>query len=56
MRKDSAATRATRDIRRMSARQGGSPMTCTLNGKQYIVLAISGAGYSGELLALGLPS
>jgi quinoprotein glucose dehydrogenase len=40
----------------MPAPQGGSPMTYMLNGKQYIVLAISGAGYSGELLALRLPS
>ena len=30
-------------------------MTYMLNGKQYIVVAISGAGYSGELLALKLP-
>jgi hypothetical protein len=27
-----------------------------LNGKQYIVLAISGQGYPAELLALRLPS
>jgi quinoprotein glucose dehydrogenase len=40
----------------MAAPQGGSPMTYMLNGKQYIVVAISGAGYSGELLALRLPS
>jgi quinoprotein glucose dehydrogenase len=40
----------------MPAPQSGSPMTYMLNGKQYIVLAISGAGYSGELLALRLPS
>ena len=40
----------------MPAPQGGSPMTYMLNGKQYIVLAISGPGYSGELLALRLPS
>ena len=30
-------------------------MTYSLNGKQYIVLAISGPGYSAELLALKLP-
>ena len=35
----------------MPAPQSGSPMTYMLNGKQYIVVAISGAGYSGELLA-----
>ena len=40
----------------MPAPQSGSPMTYMLNGKQYIVLAISGAGYSAELLALRLPS
>jgi quinoprotein glucose dehydrogenase len=34
----------------------GSPMTYMLNGKQYVVVAISGAGYSGELLAFRLPS
>jgi hypothetical protein len=27
-----------------------------LNGRQYIVVAISGAGYSGELLAFRLPA
>ena len=31
-------------------------MTYMLNGKQYIVLAVSGAGYSGELIAFRLPS
>ena len=39
----------------LPAPQTGSPMTYMLNGKQYIVVAISGAGYSGELLALTLP-
>jgi quinoprotein glucose dehydrogenase len=40
----------------MPAPQGGSPMSYMLNGRQYIVIAISGAGYSGELLALRLPT
>ncbi len=40
----------------MPAPQTGSPMTYELNGQQYIVLAISGAGYSGELLAFKLGS
>ena len=40
----------------MPAPQTGSPMTYMLNGKQYIVVAISGAGYSGELLAFKLPA
>jgi quinoprotein glucose dehydrogenase len=39
----------------MPAPQTGSPMTYMLNGKQYIVVAISGGTYSGELLALALP-
>ena len=37
------------------APQTGTPMTYMLNGKQYIVLAVSGAGYSGELIAFRLP-
>jgi quinoprotein glucose dehydrogenase len=40
----------------MPAPQSGSPMTYMQNGKQYIVLAISGAGYSAELIAFKLPS
>jgi quinoprotein glucose dehydrogenase len=39
----------------MPAPQSGSPMTYSLNGKQYLVVAISGASYSGELLAFKLP-
>jgi quinoprotein glucose dehydrogenase len=39
----------------MPAPQSGSPMTYQLNGQQYIVVAISGGGYSGELLAFRLP-
>jgi quinoprotein glucose dehydrogenase len=39
----------------MPAPQSGSPMTYMLNGKQYLVVAISGAAYSGELLAFRLP-
>ncbi len=40
----------------MPAPQSGSPMTYSLNGKQYLVVAISGGNYSGELLALRLPN
>jgi mono/diheme cytochrome c family protein len=40
----------------MPAPQTGSPMTYSLNGEQYIVVAISGASYSGELLAFKLPA
>ena len=39
----------------MPAPQSGSPMTYRLNGKQYIVVAVSGGAYSGELLAFRLP-
>ena len=39
----------------MPAPQTGSPMTYLVNGRQYIVVAVSGAGYSGELLAFRLP-
>ena len=39
----------------MPAQQSGTPMTYMLNGKQYIVVAISGGNYSGEYLAFKLP-
>jgi quinoprotein glucose dehydrogenase len=39
----------------MPAPQTGSPMTYFYNGKQYIVVAISGASYTGELIAFKLP-
>jgi quinoprotein glucose dehydrogenase len=39
----------------MPAPQTGTPMTYLLDGKQYIVLAISGGRYSGELVAFALP-
>jgi quinoprotein glucose dehydrogenase len=39
----------------MPAPQTGSPMTYMLNGRQYLVVAISGGSYSGELLALTVP-
>jgi quinoprotein glucose dehydrogenase len=39
----------------MPAPQSGSPMTYQLNGRQYIVVAISGGNYSGELVAYRLP-
>jgi quinoprotein glucose dehydrogenase len=37
------------------APQSGSPMTYMLNGQQYLVLAISGGNYPGELVAFRLP-
>jgi quinoprotein glucose dehydrogenase len=39
----------------MPAPQTGSPMTYMLNGQQHLVVAISGGGYSGELVAFRLP-
>ena len=39
----------------MPAPQSGSPMTYLADGKQYIVVAISGGNYSGEYLAFALP-
>jgi quinoprotein glucose dehydrogenase len=40
----------------MPAPQTGSPMTYMLNGQQYIVVAVSGFGYPGELIAYRLPA
>jgi len=40
----------------LPAPQSGSPMTYLLNGKQYIVVAVSGGPYSGEYLAFSLPA
>jgi quinoprotein glucose dehydrogenase len=39
----------------MPAPQTGSPMTYMLNGRQYIVVAISGQNFPGELMAFRLP-
>jgi quinoprotein glucose dehydrogenase len=40
----------------MPAPQSGSPMTYSVNGRQYIVVAVSGGNYSGEYIAYRLPS
>src|SRR5207244_13470149 len=40
----------------MSAPQSGSPMTYMLDGKQYIVIAVSGGAYSGVYIAFTLPA
>jgi quinoprotein glucose dehydrogenase len=40
---------------RIPAPQSGSPMTYILNGRQYLVVAVSGGNYAGELLAFRLP-
>ena len=39
----------------MPAPQTGSPMTYMLNGRQHLVVSISGGNYSGELVAFKLP-
>ena len=40
----------------MPAGATGSPMTYMHDGQQYVVLAISGGGFAGELIAFRLPS
>ena len=40
----------------MPAPQSASPMTYMANGKQYIVVAVSGGPYSGEYIAFALPN
>ena len=40
----------------LPAPQSGSPMTYLLDGKQYVVVAVSGGPYSGEYLAFSLPA
>ena len=39
----------------MPAGQSGSPMTYMVNGKQYIIVAVSGGDYSGEYICYALP-
>ena len=39
----------------MPTQQSGTPMTYMLNGKQYVVVAIGGNGYTAELRAYKLP-
>jgi quinoprotein glucose dehydrogenase len=39
----------------MPAGQTGTPMTYMVNGKQYIVVAVGGAGFPAEMLAYKLP-
>ena len=39
----------------MPSGQTGSPMTYMLNGKQFIVVAVSGGNYSGEYIAFSVP-
>jgi quinoprotein glucose dehydrogenase len=40
----------------MPAPQSGSPMTYSVGGKQYIVVAVSGGNYSGDYIAYSLPN
>jgi quinoprotein glucose dehydrogenase len=40
----------------MPAPQSGSPMTYAVDGKQYIIVAVSGGSYSGEYIAYSLPA
>ncbi len=40
----------------MPAAQSGSPMTYMVDGKQYIVVAVSGGAYTGEYIAYKLPN
>jgi quinoprotein glucose dehydrogenase len=39
----------------MPAPQSGSPMTYMVDGRQYIIVAVSGGNYSGEYIAYSLP-
>ncbi|MBV9743786.1 MAG: pyrroloquinoline quinone-dependent dehydrogenase, partial [Acidobacteriia bacterium] len=39
----------------MPAPQSGSPMTYMWDGRQYIIVAVSGGNYSGEYIAYALP-
>jgi quinoprotein glucose dehydrogenase len=39
----------------MPAPQSGSPMSYMVDGRQYIVVAVSGGSYSGEYIAFALP-
>ena len=40
----------------LPAPQSGSPMTYAVDGKQYIIVAVSGGAYSGEYIAFSLPN
>ena len=39
----------------MPAQISGSPMTYMVDGRQYIIVAVSGGNYSGEYIAFALP-
>ena len=37
------------------APQSGSPMTYSIDGRQYIIVAVSGGNYTGEYIAFAMP-
>ena len=39
----------------MSGPQSGTPMTYRVDGRQYIVVGVSGGNYTGEYIAFRLP-
>ena len=39
----------------MPAQISGSPMTYLIDGRQYIIVAVSGGNYTGEYIAFALP-
>ena len=39
----------------MAAPQSGSPMTYTTDGREFVIVAVSGGNYSGDYLAYALP-
>ncbi len=39
----------------MPAPISGSPMTYSIDGRQYIIVAVSGGNYTGEYIAYALP-
>ena len=40
---------------KLPAPQSGTPMTYMLDGRQYLVIAVSGNDYPGELIAFAVP-
>jgi quinoprotein glucose dehydrogenase len=40
----------------MPAPQSGSPMSYSVDGRQYIIVAVSGGNYTGEYVAYRLPN
>jgi quinoprotein glucose dehydrogenase len=39
----------------MPAAISGSPMTYSIDGRQYIIVAVSGGSYTGEYIAFAAP-